>query len=137
MSDAGDHLRNVLDLLRLFVVNLDVELTLQIEEDIQAVERVDAQFLEAAVGAHRLQGDAPGIGNDLENTFLNRIRHKRRKSAGGQTIAAGTKVRPYSQRFVIEMSFYPFSLRRPVSCAGTPFLSASYAENAGVAEETS
>src|ERR1700759_37079 len=129
VRDAGDHLRNVLNLLGLFIINLDVELTLQIEENIQAVERVDAQFLEAAFGAHRLQWDAAGVGNDLENTVLDRIRHKRRKSAGGRTTTAGTKVRPNSQRFVIEMSFYLVSLGCPVSRAGTSAGSSSYAEN--------
>jgi 4-oxalocrotonate tautomerase len=46
-------------------------------------------------------------------------------------------VRPYSRRFVIEMSFYPFSLRRPVCSAESSFVVESYAENAGVGEETS
>src|SRR6202012_1827091 len=131
VSDTRDHLGNFLNLLRLFIINLDVELTLQVEEDVEAVERIDAQLFEAAVGAHRLQRDAPGVGNDLENTFLNRIRHKRRKSARGQNPAAGAKVRPNSQRFVIEMAFSPFSPGRPVSHVETRFASTSYAEKAG------
>src|ERR1700722_3593165 len=68
VRNAGDHLRNVLNLLGLFIINLDVELTLQIEEDIQAVERVDAQLLEGAIGAHRLQWDAAGGGIGLGET---------------------------------------------------------------------
>src|SRR4051794_22981048 len=42
MRDPGDHLRNVLNLLGLFIINFDVELTLEVEEDIQTVEGVDA-----------------------------------------------------------------------------------------------
>jgi hypothetical protein len=82
MGDAGDHLRNVLNLLGLFVINFDVELAFEIEKDIKTVEGINAQFFEAAFRVHGLQRNPPGVGNNPKDTVLNRIRHKR-NGAGG------------------------------------------------------
>src|SRR5262249_22497160 len=68
VGDSGDHFGNVLNLLGLFIINLDVEFAFQIEQDVEAVERIDAQLFEATVGAHRFEWDAASVGNDLENT---------------------------------------------------------------------
>src|ERR1700733_2855029 len=38
VGDTRDHLGNVLNLLCLFIINLDVEFTLEVEEDVQAVQ---------------------------------------------------------------------------------------------------
>src|SRR4029079_15687773 len=51
-SDAVDHLANVLDLLCLFVIDLDLELALEIKKNVEAIERVDIEFLEAAFWLH-------------------------------------------------------------------------------------
>ena len=57
-GDAVDHLVDVGDLLGLLVVDLDVEFAFEVEEDVEAVERVDAEGLKAAVGSNGLERDA-------------------------------------------------------------------------------
>ena len=43
---AVDHLVDIPDMPRLLIVDLDVELALQVEEDVDAVHRVDTELLE-------------------------------------------------------------------------------------------
>ena len=44
--------------------DIDIEFTLHREEDIDAVQRIDAEFLESAVGGDVLLGNMLGCGND-------------------------------------------------------------------------
>src|ERR1700722_11045228 len=76
VGDTVDHFADGLDLLRVFVFDLDVELTFEIEEDIDAVHRIDAQLLEGAVGLNFLQRNPLGSSNHSKNTCLDRLRHK-------------------------------------------------------------
>ena len=70
-SDAVDHLADVLDLLRLFVIDLDLKLALEIEKNVEAVKRVDIKSLEAALWLHTFYGD-PFRGRDnFQNPLFN------------------------------------------------------------------
>src|SRR5579875_1432404 len=70
-SDAVDHLMDVRDLLGLLIIDLDVEFAFEVEEDVEAVEGVDAEGLKAAVGCDGLEGDALGCCDHLKNSILN------------------------------------------------------------------
>ena len=70
MGDSFNHLVDVLDLLGFFVVDLDVEFTFEVEENIEAVQRVYSEGLEAAVGLNTFEGQSFRGRNDFENTIL-------------------------------------------------------------------
>src|SRR5580700_279197 len=58
IRDAVDHFADGLDLLRVFVFDFDIELTLQVKEDIDAVHRINAQLFEGTVGFDLLEGNS-------------------------------------------------------------------------------
>lgn len=70
LGNAIHHLVDVLDLLGVFVVDLDVELAFEIEEDVEAVERVNTEGLKAAVGCNGLERNTFGGRDDFQNSIL-------------------------------------------------------------------
>ena len=76
IGDTVDHFANCLDLLCVFVFDLDVELAFQVEEDVDAVHRIDAQLLEGAVGPDLFDGNSLGGRNHSKNSCLDRLRHR-------------------------------------------------------------
>ena len=72
-GDSLDHLLHGRDLFCLLVIDLDIELTFELEEDIDAVEGIDAEFFEGAVGANGLQGNASGGGDNSEYAILHAL----------------------------------------------------------------
>jgi len=69
-SNTLNHLVNVFYLFRLFVIDLDLELALEIEENVQTIERVDIEGLETTVRLHRLEGNTLGGRDDFQNPLL-------------------------------------------------------------------
>ena len=69
-GDSVDHLVDVGDLLGLLVIDLDVEFAFEIEEDVEAVEGVDAEALEGALGGDGLDGEALIGGDDPQDSLL-------------------------------------------------------------------
>ena len=53
----------------------DVELAFEVEQDVDAVHRIDAQFFEGTVGLDLLEGNSLGGGNHSKNSCLDRLRH--------------------------------------------------------------
>ena len=53
-SNAFNHLVNVLDLFCLFIIDLNLELTLEIKKDVEAIQGVDIECLEGAIWLHAL-----------------------------------------------------------------------------------
>ena len=57
------------DVLRGLIGDVDVELTLHREENVDPVERIDAQLLEGAVGGDLLLGEMLRRGDDCSDSF--------------------------------------------------------------------
>src|SRR5450631_1816439 len=76
LRNAGDHLTYVCDLFRLFIVNLDIELALEIKQDIEKVEGINTQVLKRTFGPHILQWNATGGSNDSDDSILDSFGHR-------------------------------------------------------------
>ena len=72
-GDSVDHLLQGYDLLGLLVVDLNVELAFELEEDIDAIEGVDAELFEGAIGADGVQRNTPGGCDDTQDAILNAL----------------------------------------------------------------
>ncbi len=70
MRDAFDHLVNVLDLLCLLVVDLNFKLALKVEKNVEAIERVDTEGLEAAFRSNIFEGNALRGRDDFQYSIL-------------------------------------------------------------------
>lgn len=73
-GDALDHLLHGRDLFCLLVIDLDIELTFELEEDVDAIEGIDTELFKGAVGTNGLQGNASGGGDNSEYAILNALR---------------------------------------------------------------
>ncbi len=76
MLDPNYHFLHIRNLLGLFIVNRDVEFSLEIEEDVEAIERIYAKFLKCTVWSYGLQRQLLLCRDYSKNSFLNGLAHR-------------------------------------------------------------